>query len=101
VTRANLNLGIIFGLTIAAAIVLPSGCASQSKPSATTQPTTASARGGAQLWSDNCARCHNLHSPSHYSPMQWDVTVHAMRVRYGLSGHAAKAISEFLQSASR
>ena len=98
---AKLFLGLILGLILAAMALMPTGCASDSKQAATTQPAQASAKGGAQLWSDNCARCHNLPSPSHYGPMQWEVTVHAMRVRAGLPGEDAKAISDFLKSASR
>jgi cytochrome c5 len=56
---------------------------------------------GQELWSNNCQRCHNLQSPAMYSPAQWDIIVHHMRVRANLTGADQRAITEFLKSSSR
>lgn len=79
-----------------------SGCASHTASG--TQESASSqappAKGGAQLWSENCARCHNMRSPSSYSDAQWEVTVHHMRFIAGLTGEQQRAITEFLKSAN-
>lgn len=56
--------------------------------------------GGEELWSNNCQRCHNMRSPSMYTPAQWNVIVHHMRVRANITGAEQRAISDFLKSAS-
>jgi cytochrome c5 len=56
---------------------------------------------GEELWSNNCQRCHNLQPPTMYSPAQWDIIVHHMRVRANLTGADQRAIAEFLKSSSR
>jgi mono/diheme cytochrome c family protein len=82
------------------------GCARGGHPSAsaaTTQPardTLAATESGAQLWAQTCARCHNLRSPETYSPAQWEVAVHHMRLRANLTGEEAAKIVAFLKSAS-
>lgn len=55
---------------------------------------------GAQLWAENCGRCHNVRSPSRYSDAQWEVIVHHMRVRANLTGAQQRAISAFLKTAN-
>jgi cytochrome c5 len=56
---------------------------------------------GEELWSNNCQRCHNLQSPAMYSPAQWEIIVHHMRIRANLTGADQRAIAEFLKSSSR
>src|SRR4029453_17925723 len=56
---------------------------------------------GEELWSNNCQRCHNLQSPAMYSPAQWEIIVHHMRVRANLTGAAQRAIAKFLKSSSQ
>ncbi len=55
---------------------------------------------GAQIWSQNCMRCHQLRSPAQYTPAQWGVIVQYMRLKAGLTGEQAKKVLAFLQSAS-
>jgi nitrate/TMAO reductase-like tetraheme cytochrome c subunit len=56
---------------------------------------------GQELWSDNCQRCHNLRSPDMQTPVQWQIIVHHMRVRANITGADARAITDFLKSASK
>lgn len=55
-------------------------------------------KGAAQMWADNCMRCHNSRSPSSYSDGQWNVAVHHMRIRANLTAQEYKAILEFLKA---
>ena len=68
----------------------------------TTQPATepVAAKGRAQLWAENCIRCHNARSPAYYSGREWDVAMHHMRVRCYLTAKEARAITQFIQSAN-
>ena len=55
---------------------------------------------GAQIWAENCMRCHQLRSPSQYTPAQWGIIMQYMRLRAGLTGTQEKKVLAFLQSAS-
>ncbi len=57
-------------------------------------------KSGAELWAENCIRCHNIRSPSSYSPTQWEVIMMHMRVRANLTPDEHKKILEFLKSGS-
>jgi len=56
---------------------------------------------GEELWSNNCQRCHNLRSPAMQTPVEWQIIVHHMRVRANITGSDARAIADFLKSASQ
>ena len=56
-------------------------------------------KGGAELWTHNCRRCHNLRAPTSYSSDQWEVVVNHMRIRAGLTAKDARKIEEFLKAA--
>lgn len=62
--------------------------------------TKSSDKGGAQLWAENCVRCHNNRSPSSYSDAEWDVAMHHMRIRANLTAEEHRRILEFLKSAN-
>ncbi len=55
-------------------------------------------QGGAQLWAQACARCHDVRSPSLHSEREWDVIMQHMRVRANLTAKEYEAIREFLKS---
>src|SRR6266567_7596201 len=78
------------------------GCATnkQSGEVAAGPTGAATGKGGAQLWAENCVRCHNIRSPSSYSPAQWEVVMMHMRVRANLTPDEQKKILEFLKSGS-
>jgi mono/diheme cytochrome c family protein len=65
-----------------------------------TESQVSQTKGGAQLWSENCARCHNIRSPSAYSDAEWEVVMLHMRIRANLTAEQHKAILEFLKSAN-
>jgi hypothetical protein len=76
------------------------GCAANKQSGEVAGGATPSATGksGAQLWAENCIRCHNIRSPSQYSPAQWEVVMMHMRVRANLTPEEHKKILEFLKS---
>jgi mono/diheme cytochrome c family protein len=78
------------------------GCAVNKQSAETAAGTTPSAteKSGAQLWAENCVRCHNIRSPSSYSPVQWEVAMMHMRVRANLTPEEHKKILAFLKSGS-
>ena len=94
------------GLLGLAAITLLVGCQTShtehsgaAKPGAVAEAKS-SGKGGAQLWTENCIRCHNIRSPSTYSDAEWEVAMHHMRIRANLTAEEHKKILEFLKSAN-
>jgi mono/diheme cytochrome c family protein len=55
---------------------------------------------GAQLWAQNCLRCHNAPSPKAYNDEEWDAIVNHMQKVAGFTVKDADKMSEFLQSAN-
>ena len=55
---------------------------------------------GARLWAENCIRCHNIRTPASLSDRQWQIVVHHMRLRAGLTGEQQQDILRFLQAAN-
>jgi hypothetical protein len=72
------------------------GCAANKQSGEVAAGTTG--KSGAELWAENCVRCHNIRSPSNYSPAQWEVVMMHMRVRANLTPDEHKKILEFLKS---
>lgn len=55
---------------------------------------------GAQLWAENCNRCHIAPPPERFSDAQWNIVVHHMRSRADLTGEEQRKITEFLQASN-
>ena len=55
---------------------------------------------GSKAWSENCARCHNMRSPSDLRDDQWATSIFHMRVRAGLTGQETRDILTFLQGSN-
>ena len=53
---------------------------------------------GSKTWSENCARCHNIRSPSDLRDDQWVTSVFHMRIRAGLTGQETRDVLTFLQA---
>ena len=97
-----MNTRLSTGLFIAAAggLLLMIGCAQNGGGSEGSTGTAqqASAKSGAQLWSENCSRCHWARPPQSYSDAQWQTVVHHMRLRADLTGQEQRSITAFLQA---
>jgi len=82
--------------------VLFVGCEAHHQPAMMDVATSAeNEKGGAQLWEENCSRCHNFRSPTQYNDAEWQVVMHHMRVRANLTAQEHKKILEFLQAGNR
>lgn len=55
------------------------------------------AKGGAQLWAENCQRCHNTPSPTSFSLEQWQTIGMHMQTRALLTDKERDKIVAFLQ----
>jgi cytochrome c2 len=58
------------------------------------------AKSGAQLWAENCQRCHNTPSPTSFSSEQWKTIGMHMQTRALLTNNERDKIVEFLQQSS-
>ena len=76
------------------------GGSNAATPGGSKAEAAAPAEGGAQLWSQNCGRCHNYRDPGEFSDAEWAVIIHHMRVRVPLYGKDADAILTFLQGSN-
>jgi mono/diheme cytochrome c family protein len=88
--------GALIIIFCAAATWLVVGCAANKQSGEVVAGTTG--KSGAELWANNCVRCHNIRSPSNYSPAQWEVIMMHMRVRANLTPEEHKKILEFLKT---
>jgi cytochrome c2 len=52
---------------------------------------------GAQLWSENCQRCHNTPSPNSFSPEQWETVGLHMQSRSLITDEERNKIVAFLK----
>ena len=57
-------------------------------------------KSGAQLWGENCRRCHNPPSPSTYSEQQWITVGMHMQSRALLTDAERDKIVDFLKGAN-
>ncbi len=55
---------------------------------------------GAELWAQNCRRCHNFRDPTSLSDAQWDVVMMHMRIRANLTAEEHQLILEYLKSSN-
>lgn len=78
---------VITALAVCAALVTD-GCAESQK---------VKARSGAQLWAENCQRCHNTPSPSAFSHEQWTTIGLHMQTRAQLTDAERDKIVAFLR----
>lgn len=82
----NRTWAIIAMLSVFAAIVI-TGCVESQK---------VAAKGGAQLWAENCQRCHNTPSPATFSHDQWVTIGLHMQTRAQLTAKERDKIIAFL-----
>lgn len=80
-------LAVVIVFTISGVEIL-NGCAASQK---------VAAKSGAQLWAENCQRCHNTPSPSSFSAEQWETIGMHMQSRALLTDKERDKIIEFLK----
>ena len=83
------GLVIAFGIT---ASILVNGCTASEK---------VSSKIGAQLWGENCLRCHNTPDPADYSDQQWELIGVHMKLRANsMTEDEIRKIVEFMKTAN-
>lgn len=80
-------LSLLILITVSMIAILDSCTASQK----------ISMKSGAQLWTENCQRCHNTPSPSTFSHEQWETIGMHMQSRALLTEVEKNKIVEFLK----
>jgi mono/diheme cytochrome c family protein len=55
---------------------------------------------GATTWGNNCARCHEMRSPTEFRDDLWKPIVTHMRIRAGLTGKQQRDVLAFLQASN-
>jgi hypothetical protein len=83
----KIPLILFFSITAAISIILNSCKASEK----------ITAKSGAQLWAENCQRCHNTPSPSTFSHDQWETIGMHMQSRALLTDTERDKIVAFLK----
>jgi hypothetical protein len=83
----KLSIISILGLAIIIALTITGCKASQ----------VVSNKSGAQLWAENCQRCHNTPSPSTFSPDQWETVGLHMQSRSLITDEERSKIVGFLK----
>ena len=68
--------------------------------SCTSQREMASLKSGAELWAQNCIRCHNIPSPPSYTDTQWKTIGLHMKERANMTDEQITKIVEFLKTAN-
>ncbi|HYV94912.1 MAG TPA: cytochrome c [Chitinophagales bacterium] len=86
------KLIIVLACSVAFSVILFSSCAPTQKIKDKT---------GAQLWGENCNRCHNAPSMEQYGKDQWVVIGDHMRVRANVTDEEASKIVAFLQGSGQ
>ncbi|NOX17783.1 MAG: cytochrome c [Chlorobi bacterium] len=84
-------MNLAFGITFASVLFVV-GCSSSKD--------VAVAKSGAQLWGENCVRCHNAPSPTAFSDYQWETIGQHMRIRANLTAMETDKIVDFLKMAN-
>ena len=84
----NISLFTILTLFFAVVITIMDSCkASQQVAN----------KSGAQLWAENCQRCHNTPSPSTFSAEKWETVGMHMQTRALLTDQERDKIIDFLK----
>lgn len=55
---------------------------------------------GATTWGNNCARCHDMRSPTEFRDDIWKPIISHMRIRAGLTGKQQRDVLAFLQASN-
>ena len=101
-TQFRSTRGSIIGVPALSLLAFLSGCASGSSEGPS-HDAEASSPGqliaaGAQVYGNNCARCHNARAAAEKTDIQWDIVVAHMRARANLTGGQARAVQAFLSA---
>lgn len=83
----KIKILLLFGFVVSTLVELNSCTASKK----------IEAKSGAQLWAENCQRCHNTPSPSSFSAEQWETIGMHMQTRGMITDKERDKIVAFLK----
>jgi hypothetical protein len=86
--KTKLSLLTILAIVIAPALMMMNSCVESQK---------IAAKSGAQLWAENCQRCHNTPSHSTFSSEKWETIVLHIQSRALLTEKEKDKIVDFLK----
>lgn len=88
------------GLHVLGLLVFAAGCASGTSEGPALEPEAANPgqliAAGAEVYGNNCARCHNARAAAEKTDLEWNLIVAHMRARANLTGGQARAVQAFL-----
>lgn len=70
---------------------LPSYAAAEEAKAGVPAPSVAR---GKKVWTQNCARCHEMRDPKDLTDREWPAVIRHMRVRGGLTGQEERDLFE-------
>ncbi|MEW5888690.1 MAG: cytochrome c [Pseudomonadota bacterium] len=85
---SSLVLALCFGATAALAQDAPA-----TDDGAKKYPAPSVAR-GKKVWTENCARCHEMRDPKDLTDREWPAVIRHMRIRGGLTGQEERDLFE-------
>ena len=85
------TVSLVFLSATAIAVIFINGCV---------ESKTVAAKSGAQLWAENCQRCHNTPPPNAFSQEQWKTIGMHMQTRALITNNERDKIVAFLQQAN-
>jgi hypothetical protein len=80
---------ILTSLLVGFSIILMNGCYESKK---------IADKSGAQLWGENCNRCHNAPAPGEFNNANWDIAGTHMQVRANFTKTEITKVIDFLKS---
>ncbi len=88
----------IIGTSVAASLLAVCGCGSQTDevPAGQSGFFPHVQKSGAQVWAENCVRCHIPRPATQYTAQQWDLITSHMRLRCDLNGEEQRAVYHFM-----
>jgi hypothetical protein len=87
----NIKTIVAISAIAIASVLIGNGCKA---------PEEITMKSGAQLWGENCNRCHNAPDPHTFSDDQWDAAAEHMRQKALLTDAEITKIRDFLKSAN-
>lgn len=87
----NIKSVLALAAIVIATLTIGNGCKA---------PEVITMKSGAQLWGENCNRCHNAPDPHTFSDDQWDAACEHMRQKAILTDVEITKIRDFLKSAN-
>lgn len=91
ITHKKLNIVVLFAFATVFTISVLSCAVSQKVNN----------KSGAQLWTENCQRCHNIPNPSSFSADQWETIGMHMQTRALITEKERDKVVIFLQQAKQ